>query len=54
MIGGGVGAITTVYAMTRDPSWRERYEITVYQLGWRLGERIRRSAIAESWLGRTY
>ncbi|MGH7803212.1 MAG: NAD(P)-binding protein, partial [Candidatus Binatia bacterium] len=37
VIGGGVGAITTVYAMTRDPSWRERYEITVYQLGWRLG-----------------
>ena len=36
VIGGGVGAITTVYAMTRDPSWRERYEITVYQLGWRL------------------
>jgi uncharacterized protein with NAD-binding domain and iron-sulfur cluster len=37
VIGGGVGAITTVYAMTRDPSWQERYEITVYQLGWRLG-----------------
>ncbi len=37
VIGGGVGAITTVYAITRDPSWRERYEITVYQLGWRLG-----------------
>jgi hypothetical protein len=27
VIGGGVGAITTVYAMTRDPSWRERYDI---------------------------
>jgi len=97
VIGGGVGAITTVYAMTRDPSWRERYEITVYQLGWRLGGKgasgrnlavgariqehglhvwagfydnalrcirgcyedlvsssLRRPALAESWLGRTY
>jgi len=26
-----------VYELTRDPSWRDRYEITVYQMGWRLG-----------------
>ena len=37
VIGGGVGAITSVYALTREPDWQDKYEITVYQLGWRLG-----------------
>lgn len=37
ILGGGVGALTTAFALSR-PGWRERYEsITVYQLGWRLG-----------------
>ena len=37
IIGGGVGAITTAYAIASDPALRARYDITVYQLGWRLG-----------------
>lgn len=36
-IGGGVGTITAVYALTRLPDWQDRFDITVYQLGWRLG-----------------
>ncbi|MDB5974733.1 MAG: hypothetical protein JWR07_1493, partial [Nevskia sp.] len=37
ILGGGIGALTTAYHLTSAPDWRERYDITVYQLGWRLG-----------------
>ncbi|HVR91974.1 MAG TPA: FAD-dependent oxidoreductase [Novosphingobium sp.] len=37
VIGGGVGAMTTAYELTEQPGWSDTYEITVYQLGWRLG-----------------
>jgi len=37
VIGGGVGAITTAFAITQIPDWAQKYEITIYQLGWRLG-----------------
>ena len=37
VIGGGVGAITATYAITQQPNWQAEYDITVYQLGWRLG-----------------
>ncbi len=37
ILGGGVGALTAAFGLTEAPGWRDRYEITVYQLGWRLG-----------------
>lgn len=37
VLGGGMSSLTAVYELTSLPDWRERYEITVYQLGWRLG-----------------
>lgn len=37
VIGGGVGALSAVYVLTSLPDWQERFDITVYQLGWRLG-----------------
>ncbi|WP_373634996.1 NAD(P)-binding protein [Yoonia sp. SS1-5] len=37
VIGGGVGAITATYAITMQPNWQDEYDITLYQLGWRLG-----------------
>lgn len=37
ILGGGVGAMTAAWALTEAPDWRERLDITVYQLGWRLG-----------------
>ncbi|HEY9854412.1 MAG TPA: NAD(P)-binding protein [Stenomitos sp.] len=37
VIGTGVGAMSAVYVLTSLPDWRERFEITVYQLGWRMG-----------------
>lgn len=36
IIGGGCGAITTAYELSK-PEHQGRYEITVYQEGWRLG-----------------
>jgi uncharacterized protein with NAD-binding domain and iron-sulfur cluster len=37
ILGGGVGSLTTAYLLTNESGWQERYEITVYQMGWRLG-----------------
>jgi uncharacterized protein with NAD-binding domain and iron-sulfur cluster len=37
ILGGGVSSITTAMELTEDPKWKEKYDITVYQMGWRLG-----------------
>ncbi len=37
ILGGGVGAMTAAFHLTSTPDWRARYDVTVYQLGWRLG-----------------
>jgi len=37
ILGGGMGAIATAASLTDKPGWEEDYEVTIYQLGWRLG-----------------
>ena len=37
VLGGGVGALATAFYLTEQPRAAERYDITVYQQGWRLG-----------------
>ncbi len=37
VLGGGPGSLSTLYWLTSTPELRARYEITVYQMGWRLG-----------------
>jgi uncharacterized protein with NAD-binding domain and iron-sulfur cluster len=37
ILGGGAGAMAAAFYLSAGPDWRERYEITVYQQGWRLG-----------------
>jgi uncharacterized protein with NAD-binding domain and iron-sulfur cluster len=37
VLGGGMGSLTAVYELTSDPDWQNKYEITIYQIGWRLG-----------------
>lgn len=37
ILGGGISALTTAFDLTSDPAWRDRFEITIYQIGWRLG-----------------
>lgn len=37
VLGGGVASMAAVYHLTARPELRERFEITVHQMGWRLG-----------------
>ena len=37
VLGGGVGGITAAFELTATPELRERFDVTVYQLGWRIG-----------------
>jgi len=37
VLGGGIGSLSSVFALTSDANWQEKYDITLYQLGWRLG-----------------
>jgi uncharacterized protein with NAD-binding domain and iron-sulfur cluster len=37
ILGGGVGSMSTAWELTNVSGWREKYDITVYQMGWRLG-----------------
>ena len=37
VLGGGVGAMTAAYELTEQENWQDLYDITVYQMGWRLG-----------------
>ena len=34
---GGAGALSAAFGLTELPGWQQRYDITVYQMGWRLG-----------------
>lgn len=37
ILGGGCGAMAAAFALTKDANWQTQREVTVYQLGWRLG-----------------
>jgi uncharacterized protein with NAD-binding domain and iron-sulfur cluster len=37
VLGGGVGAMVAVFELTDQPGWQDDYDITLYQMGWRLG-----------------
>lgn len=37
VLGGGVGALSAVFYLTEQKDWADKYDITVYQQGWRLG-----------------
>ena len=37
ILGGGIAALTTAFELTRRPDWRDQYDVTLYQMGWRLG-----------------
>lgn len=47
ILGGGVGALTAAWHLTASPDWQERYEVVVYQMGWRLGGKGASSRNAE-------
>jgi uncharacterized protein with NAD-binding domain and iron-sulfur cluster len=37
VLGGGCGAMAAAFELTNDTQWQTQREVTVYQLGWRLG-----------------
>lgn len=37
VIGGGMSSMTAIYYLTSQPNWQEEWDITVYQMGWRIG-----------------
>ena len=37
VLGGGVGGMTAAFELTATPELREQFEVTIYQLGWRIG-----------------
>jgi len=37
ILGGGVAGMASAWELTNQPGWQDRYDITLYQLGWRLG-----------------
>ncbi|WP_339669521.1 NAD(P)-binding protein [Dasania marina] len=37
ILGGGVASCTAAMALTNQPGWQDKYDITLYQKGWRIG-----------------
>ena len=37
ILGGGMAALTAAFEITDAAGWQDEFEVTVYQLGWRLG-----------------
>jgi uncharacterized protein with NAD-binding domain and iron-sulfur cluster len=37
ILGGGIGSLVTAYYLTRTPELRSKHDVTIYQMGWRLG-----------------
>lgn len=40
ILGGGISGLTAAYELTRTEELRARYDVTVYQMGWRLGGKL--------------
>ena len=40
VLGGGMGSLAALMEMTSEPNWRDRFDITVLQQGWRLGGKV--------------
>ncbi len=37
ILGGGMSSLTTAFELTSEAGWQDKWDITVYQQGWRLG-----------------
>src|SRR5512138_585647 len=37
ILGGGVSAMTAAFELTNTKHLRDKYDVTVYQMGWRIG-----------------
>ena len=41
ILGGGAASCAAALSLTDQPGWKERYDITIYEMGWRLGGKAR-------------
>lgn len=48
ILGGGIGALSAAWHLSSEAGWQERFDICVYQHGWRLGGS---AAQASTWYG---
>ncbi len=48
ILGGGFGALTTAWNLTATPEQREKYEVEIWQMGWRLGGKCATSRDAQN------
>jgi len=37
ILGGGISSLSAAFDLSSEPDWKQKYDITVYQVGWRLG-----------------
>lgn len=47
ILGGGIGSLWTAFELSRTPELRKQYDITLHQMGWRLGGKLASSSNAE-------
>ncbi len=49
ILGGGPAGLSTAYHLTKKRGWENEYEITVYQMGWRLGGKAASSRASKTY-----
>jgi len=37
ILGGGIAGLVAAFELTNAPNWQDSFDITIYQMGWRLG-----------------
>ncbi|MBA3858013.1 MAG: hypothetical protein C0507_14005 [Cyanobacteria bacterium PR.3.49] len=37
ILGGGIYSLAAAFDLNSEKNWTQKYDITVYQMGWRLG-----------------
>lgn len=47
ILGAGLGGLSTAYGLSATPELREKYDITVYQVGWRAGGQCATGRVGE-------
>ncbi len=40
IVGGGIAGLSAAFELTRTPELQARYDVTVYQMGWRVGGKL--------------
>lgn len=49
ILGSGMGSLSTAFWLTSEPGWQEKYDVTIYQMGWRLGGKAASSRNPAQW-----